>query len=398
MIVIVRWTEWLQNAKVERFADVANARAYEESLPSNQTVWIFDTDEPRWLEAQWISRYGTPKLAEIFRALGGEVKKFANYDAGLNRVGLRILDLARDSDLQSYVASAKSSDVNIDEGNKVMAREYKMGEFKQVRPSTDFGKILAAAFAEPDATVNDIAVAVGLNYDKVRQVMASARRTHGVGHEVGEDGKVTIQLPDGVTETSVFAEVKVTEVGEKTPREYKVGEFKQVRRGGGLGKLVEAAQLSGTFGEIGERLGETAEQAESALKSLRRTHGIDHRVDGDQIHLVLPEGKEPFIAERMAAARTEGEPRKGKNADLDAKAAAGEMPEKPIVTSPTNMHRQKHFDKLAELAAAGEWDAVSAFHMKGVDSYSAMINRYRDRLLAAHNARPASSDVYAAAE
>ena len=77
-------------------------------------------------------------------------------------------------------------------------------------------------------------------------------------------------------------------------------------------------------------------------------------------------------------------PRKSKNAERDALAASGVFPEKPIVTSPTNMHRQKHFDVLAHMASEGEWDKIRAFQMRGVDSYSKDINRYRDRLLMAH--------------
>lgn len=398
MIIVVRWTEWLKDAKVERFADLSNAEAYEASLPADQTVWVFDTDAPRWLEAQWADRYGSPKLAEIFRAFGGEVKKFANYDAALNRVGMRIIDLARDSDLQTYTASTRSSDVETKDKGTTMAREYKMGEFKQVRPSTDLGKILTASFADPEATVGDIAGAAGLSHDKVKQVMSAARRSHGVGHAVDETGKVSVQLPDGVTRENVFSTPRVAEVAEKTPREYKVGEFKQVRRGAGLGKLVEAVQQGGTADEIGARLDETGEQVTAALKSLRRTHGIGYEVDGDQVYLIVPEGQDPFIAqvERTAEPRPEGAPRKGKGAELDAKAAAGEMPEKPVVTSPTNMHRQKHFDKLAAHAEAGEWDAVAAYHMNGIDSYSHMINRYRDRLLAAHAAQTAGTEQAAA--
>jgi hypothetical protein len=37
------------------------------------------------------------------------------------------------------------------------------------------------------------------------------------------------------------------------------------------------------------------------------------------------------------------------------------MPTKPVVTSHWNYHYQRRFDKLAELAAAGDWDAVAAY-------------------------------------
>jgi hypothetical protein len=82
-------------------------------------------------------------------------------------------------------------------------------------------------------------------------------------------------------------------------------------------------------------------------------------------------------------------PRRTKNAERDAHAASGVMPEKPVVTSPTNMHRQKHFDALAAYAAANEWEKIEAYAMRGVDSYCKMINQYRDRLLAAHRGQQA---------
>jgi hypothetical protein len=76
-----------------------------------------------------------------------------------------------------------------------------------------------------------------------------------------------------------------------------------------------------------------------------------------------------------------------KAAELHAAAACGVMPTKPDVTSPANKHYQKRFDKLAELAAAGDWDAVAAYECNGLNSYSKMVRQYRDRLVAAHKAR-----------
>ena len=68
-----------------------------------------------------------------------------------------------------------------------------------------------------------------------------------------------------------------------------------------------------------------------------------------------------------------------KAAELDAAAACGVMPTKPDVTSPANKHYQKRFDKLAELAAAGDWDAVARYECNGVNSYAKMVRQYRDR-------------------
>jgi hypothetical protein len=79
--------------------------------------------------------------------------------------------------------------------------------------------------------------------------------------------------------------------------------------------------------------------------------------------------------------------RQSKTAELDAAAACGVMPTKPVVTSHWNYHYQRRFDELAELAAAGDWDAVAAYECNGLNSYSKMVRQYRDRLVAAHTAR-----------
>jgi hypothetical protein len=67
--------------------------------------------------------------------------------------------------------------------------------------------------------------------------------------------------------------------------------------------------------------------------------------------------------------------------------AAGNLPEKaPVVTSAANPHYQKHFDRLFGLAKAGDWDAVRDYEVTGSNSYSKMVARYREDLLALHAA------------
>jgi len=96
-------------------------------------------------------------------------------------------------------------------------------------------------------------------------------------------------------------------------------------------------------------------------------------------------------AKRARASAPATEPRRGKNAELDAAAARGIVPEKPDVTSHANHHYQKRFDRLAEFAEAGDWDAVRAYECNGVNSYAKMVRQYRDRLLAAHAASTAAA-------
>jgi hypothetical protein len=50
---------------------------------------------------------------------------------------------------------------------------------------------------------------------------------------------------------------------------------------------------------------------------------------------------------------------------------AGRLPEMaPVVTSATNPHYQKYFDRLFGLAKAGDWDAVRDYRITGSNSYS----------------------------
>jgi hypothetical protein len=67
--------------------------------------------------------------------------------------------------------------------------------------------------------------------------------------------------------------------------------------------------------------------------------------------------------------------------------ATGRLPQRaPVVTSAANPHYQKHFDRLFELAQAGDWDGVRNYEVKGSNSYSKMVARYRRDLLAVHAA------------
>jgi hypothetical protein len=93
--------------------------------------------------------------------------------------------------------------------------------------------------------------------------------------------------------------------------------------------------------------------------------------------------------------RVERKPRErppSKATQLDEAAARGIMPNKPVITSATNQHYQKRFDRLAELGAAGEWDEIGAYEVKGNNTYAKEVARYRDRLLAAHAASQPAAD------
>jgi hypothetical protein len=71
--------------------------------------------------------------------------------------------------------------------------------------------------------------------------------------------------------------------------------------------------------------------------------------------------------------------------------AAGRLPQRaPVVISAANPHYQKHFDRLFDLAQAGDWDGVRNYEVKGSNSYSKMVARYRQDLLGVHAASEAA--------
>lgn len=85
---------------------------------------------------------------------------------------------------------------------------------------------------------------------------------------------------------------------------------------------------------------------------------------------------------RAAGPAVGGSRPRSKNVDLDAAAAAGIMPERPIVTSHANIRGQKRFDYLAERAAAGDWAAVKAYAINSNNTQAKQLKRYQARLLA----------------
>jgi hypothetical protein len=62
----------------------------------------------------------------------------------------------------------------------------------------------------------------------------------------------------------------------------------------------------------------------------------------------------------------------------------------PVVASKANPHYQKRFDELHKLAVAGNWAAVRDYKVTGSNSYSKLVARYQQDLLALHAAWEAS--------
>jgi hypothetical protein len=97
---------------------------------------------------------------------------------------------------------------------------------------------------------------------------------------------------------------------------------------------------------------------------------------------------------RKPRAEPSGDRKPSKSAELDAQAATGAMPTKPIITSKANKEQyQKRFDQLEKWAMADDWSAIRSYEVKGINSYAKMLKQYRDRLLAAHAASAASDEA-----
>jgi len=78
---------------------------------------------------------------------------------------------------------------------------------------------------------------------------------------------------------------------------------------------------------------------------------------------------------------------RARDAEGDAKPAT--QPGSAKATEPKKPSRS-HFDRLFGLAKAGDWEAVRDYKVTGSNSYSKMVARYRQDLLALHAAADAA--------
>lgn len=170
-----------------------------------------------------------------------------------------------------------------------------------------------------------------------------------------------------------------------------VGQGAQVRYGSKLAATLRQALRGGmSVDEIAETLGRDSKKIVLDLNLLRKKHGVAWLVNSaGKIEVSLPLGftQESIFTEPMAP-RVRGEgggrgPQKRTQEMYDA-AARGEYPEKPVITSASNMHRQKNLDKIEAWAEEGDWESIEALQQNGIDTYSKMIRRYQECMLMAH--------------
>jgi hypothetical protein len=135
---------------------------------------------------------------------------------------------------------------------------------------------------------------------------------------------------------------------------------------------MDAPKLSG-------KLPLSCQPASIGIKGEINRHDTTNSGDARAIASTGP--GEPAIAADQQAGHAKPAEQSRRRAADDA-PSKGVLPQKPVITSKTNQHYQRRFDRLAELAAAGDWDAVRAYEITGSNTYSKMLERYRRQLLA----------------
>jgi hypothetical protein len=128
------------------------------------------------------------------------------------------------------------------------------------------------------------------------------------------------------------------------------------------------------------------------VRLLGAADGVTELASAAQLYLAEGEAPTPEVAKparwQRGGAATGPQKASRSRYAIDAEAiASGKLPATaPVVTSAANPHYQKKFDALHAHAVAGEWDAVRDYKVTGSNSYSKMVERYRQDLLAVHKA------------
>lgn len=239
-----------------------------------------------------------------------------------------------------------------------------LGEFKQIRPSINIGRI-ATAVLESDKTVAEIAASVTMTSDEVIAQLKKARVSHGVDYEIGEDGIVSLIIPDGV---ALFSAAKP----EKTPRQPKpLGEFQQVRPSTNLGKIATAVIEGKPLADIAATVTMTEDEVKAHLKRARVTHGIDHTIgEGSVVSLTIPEGvtlfKEPAaIPEKVG--NGSATPKVTITEDATIRLLVLKNPKRPTAAAYARFELYREGQTVAEFLAAGgtkadlSWDRAHNF-------------------------------------
>lgn len=199
-------------------------------------------------------------------------------------VGIYAVRAGRQTHIENYDPNEEKTE---------MAREAKIGDFKPVGRNTHIGKIIAE-YQNGTTNVDDIAILVGLSTEQAVGHLRAARGTNGIGHKVEKETReLTISIPEGVEVFKAAKEPKTSvpkEPSDRTLSPRVVGDFKQVRGGSSLAKIIESAAKGGrTMAAIAEEAGIREDQASHRLRHvLGVNHGIDYTKDASGVITLVP--------------------------------------------------------------------------------------------------------------
>jgi hypothetical protein len=417
-ILVVNFTPEVDDPRVEVYEDYDDATAAADAMPGRVSFLIEKDDDllgiaysgPRASDGTPV-RLGGAGLAKIFNAFSCEKVegRFTNRTAGATRTAkllLRKFTEVKVKKMEQHVQDPPTEGTDDDGPQWAPAAGDRVTLLADPKRDITEEHGLVIEVAGDMATVEvDPLYRSGANDDGRRDVELRELAPDPVG--------VARQRTESVDEKAAARVERERVRAEKAAARLKKAEEAQVAKAEKAAAKAKAAEdkaaskpakperavsedkskvltvaLAGpkTVDEIASEAGMDVPKVRVILRNLRLQHGVSVE---SMVVTTLPDGvtAEDVLKAGTSTtrARSSSTGRRKPN-ELDEAAARGEVPPKPVIASVTNMHRQKHFDKLHELSEAGDWDGVAAYHMNGVDSYSAMINRYRDRLLAAHNA------------
>lgn len=283
--------------------------------------------------------------------------------------------------VENYPATHKQEKVTV-------PKQAKIGEFKQVSPTTNLGKIVQAFVDFDDLRLADIAAQAGLSEDQVTSNLRAARGNNGIDHAIDKDtGVINLVLPEGTALSGVLAPAKEPGAkAERKAREPKFGEFSQAREGSRLAKIIAASPASADT--IGGLHGMTGDEVLGHLKRARVSHGINHAVaeDGTVTITAYAMPADTVLIKPAAEPRPARDPNavRAPRTDKVLEAAKqGVMPTPPDFSADTHKGWRKKHAELVALADDGDVDGLRAYKINPISTSPRALDRYRNAAIAA---------------
>jgi hypothetical protein len=224
MTILIHWTEWLADPRVEQFAHAKDAHARADGLSNDRSATVFEDEDDFW---RVLSLYSKTQLAEMRNAFSDgaqRISSFPNKEYGIRNVADCIRMAVKLQPLQeSYkVSEVHATEVEMEDpeaaklkaGRKPRQPRVVGKEFKPVRAGTSLSKIIESVNAG-GKTVDDVAADAGIRPDQVlhrlRHVLGV---NHGVDHKVDDKGHISLILPHGKRHADLITSKPVQEAAE----------------------------------------------------------------------------------------------------------------------------------------------------------------------------------------